>query len=145
MIFRRNIDDFIDFWPIFWPTDFRLAKSCQYWPISDISVIFRSIYSIFCSLVISKNPFSSLLLDSVGNLSSSLQHFRIESCNIKGPVPKGIGALRNFNMLALSDNNLSGTIPSTIKGIKSLQRLYLDENQLEQSIPTEICLLANLG
>ena len=97
------------------------------------------------NLVISKNPFSSLLPDSVGNFSSSLQRFRAESCNIKGPIPKGIGALRNLNMLALSDNNLTGTIPSTIKGMKSLQRLYLDGNQLEQSIPTEICLLANLG
>ena len=96
-------------------------------------------------LIISENPFSSLLPDSVGNLSRSLQEFYAESCNIKGPIPKGIGALRNLNMLALSDNNLSGTIPSTIKGMKSLQRLHLDGNQLEQSIPTEICLLANLG
>ena len=96
-------------------------------------------------LVISGNPFSALLPDSVGNLSSSLQAIFAESCNIKGPIPKGIGALRNLNMLRLSDNNLSGTIPSTIKGMKSLQRLYLARNQLERSIPTEICLLANLG
>ena len=96
-------------------------------------------------LVISENPFSSHLPDSLGNLSSSLQVIFADSCNIKGPIPKGIGALRNLNMLALSDNNLTGTIPSTIKGMKSLQRLYLDGNQLEQSIPTEICLLANLG
>ena len=96
-------------------------------------------------LVISENPFSSLLPNSVGNLSSSLQEFYADSCNIKGSIPKGIGSLRNLNMLVLSDNNLSGTIPSTIKGMKSLQRLYLDGNQLEQSIPTEICLLANLG
>ena len=96
-------------------------------------------------LAIGGNPFSGLLPDSVGNLSSSLQEFRADSCNIKGPIPKGIGSLRNLNMLLLSDNNLTGTIPSTIKGMKSLQRLYLDANQLEQSIPTEICLLSNLG
>ena len=96
-------------------------------------------------LIISENTFSSLLPDSIGNLSSSLQSFQAELCNIKGPIPKGIGALRNLNLLELSDNNLSGTIPSTIKGMKSLQRLYLGDNQLEQRIPTEICLLANLG
>ena len=97
------------------------------------------------TLTIGENPFSSLLPDSVGNLSRSLQEFEANSCKLKGPIPKEIGALRNLNMLVLSDNNLSGTIPSTIKGMKSLQRLYLDGNQLEQSIPTEICLLANLG
>ena len=96
-------------------------------------------------LDIGENPFSSHLPDSLGNLSSSLQVIFADSCNIKGSIPKGIGALRNLNMLALSDNNLTGTIPSTIKGMKSLQRLYLARNQLEQSIPTEICLLANLG
>ena len=97
------------------------------------------------SLDISENPFLGHLPDSFGNLSSSLQSFYAELCNIKDPIPKGIGALRNLNMLALSDNNLSGTIPSTIKAMKSLQRLYLDGNQLEQRIPTEICLLTNLG
>ena len=96
-------------------------------------------------LVISENPFSSLLPDSVGNLSSSLQAFVANSCNIKGPIPKEIGSLRSLSVLFLSDNNLSGPIPPTIKGMKSLQRLYLDGNQLEQRIPTEICLLANLG
>ena len=96
-------------------------------------------------LVISDNLFSSLLPDSVGNLSSSIQAFVANSCNIKGPIPKGIGSLRSLSVLFLSDNNLSGPIPSTIKGMKSLQRLYLDGNQLEQLIPTEICLLANLG
>ena len=97
-------------------------------------------------LFISGNPFSSLLLDSIGNLSRSLQEFHLESCYIKGLIPKGNGSLRNLNMLFLSDNYLSGTIPSTIKGMKSLEKnLCLDGNQLEQSIPTEIYLLANLG
>ena len=51
-IFCRNIDDFTDFWPIFWPTDFRLAKSCRYRYISDISAIYRPMYPIFCSLLV---------------------------------------------------------------------------------------------
>ena len=97
------------------------------------------------SLDIGENPFSGHLPDSFGNLSSSLQSFYAVLCNIKGPIPKGIGSLRNLTVLMLSDNNLSGPIPSTIKGMKILQRLYLYGNQLEQSIPTEICLLANLG
>ena len=96
-------------------------------------------------LDIGENPFSSLLPDSVGNISRSIQQFHAESCNIKGQIPKGIGSLRNLNTLKLSDNDLIGTKPSTIKGMKSLQRLYQDGDQLEQSIPTWICLLANMG
>ncbi|KAL6312223.1 hypothetical protein AAG906_020138 [Vitis piasezkii] len=74
-----------------------------------------------------------------------LQDFVAYSCQIKGPIPKEIGSLRNLNQLDLSDNNMTGSIPSTIKGMKSLQRLYLHGNQLEQSIPREICVLSNLG
>ncbi|WJZ98763.1 hypothetical protein VitviT2T_017271 [Vitis vinifera] len=96
-------------------------------------------------LYISGNPLNGLLPVSIGNLSSSLQDFVAYSCQIKGPIPKEIGSLRNLNQLDLSENNMTGSIPSTIKGMKSLQRLYLHGNQLEQSIPREICVLSNLG
>ncbi|RVW75955.1 putative LRR receptor-like serine/threonine-protein kinase [Vitis vinifera] len=96
-------------------------------------------------LYISGNPLNGLLPVSIGNLSSSLQDFVTYSCQIKGPIPKEIGSLRNLNQLDLSDNNMTGSIPSTLKGMKSLQRLYLHGNQLEQRIPREICVLSNLG
>ncbi|CBI17888.3 unnamed protein product, partial [Vitis vinifera] len=74
-------------------------------------------------LYISGNPLNGLLPVSIGNLSSSLQDFVAYSCQIKGPIPKEIGSLRNLNQLDLSENNMTGSIPSTIKGMKSLQSL----------------------
>lgn len=96
-------------------------------------------------LSISNNPLNGLLPESVGNLSSSLQMFVASSCQIKGPIPKGIGSLKILNRLELSNNHLNGTIPSTVKGMKSLQRLHIGGNRLEENIPNEICLLTNLG
>lgn len=96
-------------------------------------------------LSISNNPLNGLLQESVGNLSSSLQMFVASSCQIKGPIPKGIGSLKILNRLELSNNHLNGTIPSTVKGMKSLQRLHIGGNRLEENIPNEICLLTNLG
>ena len=96
-------------------------------------------------LSISNNPLNGLLPESVGNLSSSLQMFVASSCEIKGPIPKGIGSLKILNWLELSNNHLNGTIPSTVKGMKSLQRLHIGGNRLEENIPNEICLLTKLG
>ncbi|XVF82624.1 hypothetical protein PTKIN_Ptkin16aG0064100 [Pterospermum kingtungense] len=89
-------------------------------------------------LVISSNPLSGILPTSISNLSSSLQFFYLESCNIRGTIPLEIGSL-NVISISLSDNELGGSIPATIGRIKNLQFLDLDENKLKGSIPLDLC------
>ena len=49
-IFHKNNGDLPDIFLIFCPTDFRLAISCRYQMITDISMIYQLILPIFCSL-----------------------------------------------------------------------------------------------
>ena len=65
-IFERNIDDFSNIKSIFWPTNFWLAKSYQYWPISNISTIYRSIKLIFSSLLIFNEWICNFFFSIVG-------------------------------------------------------------------------------
>ncbi|KAA8544444.1 hypothetical protein F0562_022516 [Nyssa sinensis] len=96
-------------------------------------------------LVFENNPIDGVLPSSIGNFSSSLQTFVASGCQIKGPIPREIGTLKNLNFFQLSNNSVNGSIPSAIGGLESLQRLYLDGNVLEGLIPDEICNLAQLG
>ncbi|KAA8535525.1 hypothetical protein F0562_030528 [Nyssa sinensis] len=92
-----------------------------------------------------KNPLDGILPNSIGNLSSSLQTFEAFGCQIRGPIPREIGSLKNLNLVRLSGNNVNGSIPSSIGGLESLQRLFLDGNNLVGLIPDEICHLLKLG
>ncbi|KAA8535563.1 hypothetical protein F0562_030551 [Nyssa sinensis] len=96
-------------------------------------------------LAFENNPMDGILPNSIGNLSSSLQTFVASGCQIRGPIPREIGSLKNLNFLQLSNNNVNGSIPSSIGGLESLQRLYLDGNKIEGLIPDEICHLSRLG
>ncbi|KAA8535553.1 hypothetical protein F0562_030561 [Nyssa sinensis] len=91
------------------------------------------------------NPMDGILPNSIGNFSSSLQVFFASGCQIRGPIPREIGSLKNLNFLQLSNNNVNGSIPSSIGGLESLQKLYLDGNKIEGLIPDEICHLSRLG
>ncbi|XAR57956.1 Non-specific serine/threonine protein kinase [Bertholletia excelsa] len=95
-------------------------------------------------LFINQNPWGVSLPESVGNLSRTLEIFDASNCQLKGPIPRGIGYLK-VNILLLHDSNLRGSIPPTIRGMERLQMLYLNGNEIEGSIPDEICLLHNLG
>ena len=44
---------------------------------------------------------------------------------LKGPVPHGVGYLKNLRELLLHDNMIDGTIPDTLDGMSYLTRLEL--------------------
>ncbi|KAL3641350.1 hypothetical protein CASFOL_016318 [Castilleja foliolosa] len=96
-------------------------------------------------LSISNNPLNGILPTSIGKLSTSLEYFEAESCNIKGDIPSTIGNLSSLQYLSLEGNQLTGLIPTTISKLNDLQRLYLSENQLQGYIPSDLCRLSNMG
>jgi len=95
-------------------------------------------------LDLSGNPFNSVLPNSIGNLSTSLQQLYIAICGIKGNIPTHIGNLSNLMTLTLQFNELARPIPSTVGRLHNLQVLGLDGNRLEGSIPSDLCHLESL-
>ncbi|KAJ7947331.1 putative Receptor-kinase [Quillaja saponaria] len=94
---------------------------------------------------LSNNPLNAFLPNSLGNLSTSLGYFRIQSSGMKGSIPLDIGNFTELTLFSLSFNQLTGTIPASIGKLQSLQVLYISDNQLEGSIPNELCHLENLA
>ncbi|KAL8508549.1 hypothetical protein ACS0TY_018973 [Phlomoides rotata] len=90
-------------------------------------------------LLINDNPLDGIIPPSIGNFSSSLQHFDASNCKIKGTIPDGIGNLSNMIRLDLSKNNLSGIIPNTFTYLHKIQVLDLHNNKLGGPIPKGLC------
>ncbi|KAG5222809.1 Leucine-rich repeat protein kinase family protein [Salix suchowensis] len=97
------------------------------------------------TVILSFNPLKGTLPISVGNLSSSLESFVADNCQIKGSIPEGIGNLSNLALLSLQENDLKGTIPTTIGKLKKLQSLDFSVNNLEGSIPSDLCDVESLA
>jgi LRR receptor-like serine/threonine-protein kinase FLS2 len=95
-------------------------------------------------LVLSNNPFNSVLPSSIGNLSTSLQQLYIADCGINGNIPRHIGNLSNLMTLNLKSNEFTRPIPTTMGRLHKLQGLSLDDNRLEGPIPSELCQLESL-
>lgn len=101
----------------------------------------KNLRLVFLSL----NPLKGTLPISAGNLSSSLENFVADSCQIKGSIPEGIGNLSNLVRLSLQDNDLKGTIPTTIGRLRKLQSLSFSGNNLEGSTPSDLCDIESLS
>ncbi|CAL5391092.1 unnamed protein product [Camellia sinensis] len=99
----------------------------------------------FKKLLINRNPLDNILPTTIGNLSASLEEFKVDSCGIKGNIPSEIGNISNLAFLYMQQNVLTGFIPSTIKALGKLQILDLSNNKLQGSIPDDICQLKNMG
>ncbi|XVF82908.1 hypothetical protein PTKIN_Ptkin16aG0088800 [Pterospermum kingtungense] len=91
------------------------------------------------------NPFKGILPTSISNLSTTLENFFVQDCNIRGSIPMEIGSLDHLIWLDISSNELSGPIPTTIGRIKNLQRFLLYENKLQGSIPYDLCGLRKIS
>lgn len=68
----------------------------------------------------------------------------LQSNQLNGTIPPGLGALTALKVLDLSGNRLSGMIPSELGGLFSLQGISLDGNELSGSIPSELGNLSEL-
>ncbi|KAK4708237.1 hypothetical protein R3W88_029162 [Solanum pinnatisectum] len=95
-------------------------------------------------LDVRKNKLNGILPDTIGNLSSTIEHFGIVYAYINGPIPTGIGNMSSLTILSLLGNNLVGSIPSEIGKLKQLQGLYLNNNKLQGHTPEAVCGLSNL-
>ncbi|KAG6696145.1 hypothetical protein I3843_09G130100 [Carya illinoinensis] len=96
-------------------------------------------------LSFTKNPLNSILPNSIGNLSTSLQKIFLGGCNIKGNIFQDIGNFSSLTILDLGNNELVGLIPTAWGKLGMLQGLYLDSNRLQGPIPSNLCHLKSLS
>ncbi|KAH8513132.1 hypothetical protein H0E87_006432 [Populus deltoides] len=90
-------------------------------------------------IYLSVNPLNTTLPISFGNLSSSLEQFWADDCNLKGNIPNTIGNLSSLIALSLANNELASVVPTTAERLTNLQLLDLQGNQLEGNITDNIC------
>ncbi|XP_065851307.1 receptor kinase-like protein Xa21 [Euphorbia lathyris] len=96
-------------------------------------------------LDLGNNPLKATLPISIGNLSSSLEYFKMYGSRLIGTIPKEIGNLTSLISLNLGDNNLKGFISRTIRKMTKFQILDIELNRIQGSIPTELCGLQRLS
>ncbi|CAN4090319.1 unnamed protein product [Withania somnifera] len=96
------------------------------------------------SLQVGSNPLNSILPNSIGNLSSTIEYFHIADALINGIIPTGMGNISALTALSFRENNLTGSIPSDVGKLKQLQGLYLTKYKLQGHIPEAVCHLSNL-
>jgi Leucine-rich repeat (LRR) protein len=90
-------------------------------------------------IYLSVNPLNTTLPISFGNLSSSLEQFWADDCNLKGNIPNTIGNLSSLIALSLANNELASVVPTTTERLTNLQLLDLQGNQLEGNITDNLC------
>ncbi|KAH0678655.1 hypothetical protein KY284_019740 [Solanum tuberosum] len=91
------------------------------------------------------NPLNSVLPNSVGNLSSTIEFFEMSNAHIDGLIPTSIGNMSGLITLFFQDNSFMGNIPPEFGKLKQLQGLYLNNNKLQGHIPEAVCNLSHLG
>ncbi|KAG6782965.1 hypothetical protein POTOM_012392 [Populus tomentosa] len=90
-------------------------------------------------IYLSVNPLNTTLPISFGNLSSSLEQFWADECNLKGNIPNTIGNLSSLIALSLANNELASVVPTATERLTNLQLLNLQGNQLEGNITDNLC------
>ena len=81
---------------------------------------------------------------TVGGTPRRVTELDLESRNLTGVVPAGLGDLTGLERLALTHNLLTGPIPARLAELVELNRLDLSYNLLSGPIPPEIGRLSNL-
>ncbi|XP_039046923.1 LRR receptor-like serine/threonine-protein kinase EFR [Hibiscus syriacus] len=77
-----------------------------------------------------QNNLTGVLPDSIGNLSTNLIGFRINSNYISGTIPKEIGNLVGLEYLALHKNMLTGSMPDSIGKLSKLKHFDAYTNRI---------------
>ncbi|TYH98372.1 hypothetical protein ES332_A12G306000v1, partial [Gossypium tomentosum] len=90
-----------------------------------------------------KNNLTGVLPDSIGNLSTNLNQFRIETNFISDAIPKGIGNLAGLEYLGLFENINFGSVnrmntPNSIGKMSKLKYLYAYTNRITGEIPLSL-------
>uniref|UniRef100_A0A7N0SV67 non-specific serine/threonine protein kinase n=1 Tax=Kalanchoe fedtschenkoi TaxID=63787 RepID=A0A7N0SV67_KALFE len=93
---------------------------------------------------IAVNRFGGMIPNSIGNLSSKIEHLLMGSNMISGHIPAEIGNLTSLVGLGMENNSLTGEIPSSIGNLLRLQLLSLGRNRLQGTIPSSLGNLKNL-
>ncbi|GLT38710.1 hypothetical protein SLA2020_129400 [Shorea laevis] len=120
-------------------------------------------------LILDSVNMSLIVPSSMLNLTSSLEHLSLSSCNLQGNFPSQVFHLPSLQLLDLSQNynlggnllkskrsstleylnlahtNFSGELPRSIGNLKLLKELNLDSCQFYGSIPTSIFSLPSLS
>ena len=76
--------------------------------------------------------------------SGHVRGLNLNSNQLTGSIPAGLGSLTNLTELGLGYNELTGSIPSELGSLMNLANLFLGYNQLTGSIPPELGNLTNL-
>eukprot|EP00752_Nemacystus_decipiens_P006589 g5930.t1 len=94
-------------------------------------------------LSLSRNNLRGPIPKEIGALTA-VEHLDVSYNELSGPLPKEIGALTALKNLSLFHNQLSGPIPKEIGALTALQRLSLSYNELTGPIPKELQGLKSL-
>uniref|UniRef100_A0A8I6WZL2 Receptor kinase-like protein Xa21 n=1 Tax=Hordeum vulgare subsp. vulgare TaxID=112509 RepID=A0A8I6WZL2_HORVV len=89
------------------------------------------------ALSLNSNNISGTIPMGIGNLSK-LSMLCLDTNLFMGHIPSTLGQLSNLIVLSLSKNNFFGEIPPSIGSLNQLEELYLQENQLSGSIPESL-------
>lgn len=76
--------------------------------------------------------------------SGNIVTINIDNNNMRGSIPKELGALGSITELDFGHNSLTGTIPESLGKLSQLLYLDLDENNLTGTIPESIYSLSLL-
>ncbi|MCP4412469.1 MAG: hypothetical protein GY808_07860, partial [Gammaproteobacteria bacterium] len=74
-----------------------------------------------------------------------VQQINLDSNNLTGSLPVGIGNISDLRYLSLRFNNLSGSIPNEIGQLLNLQVLNLVANEIVGTLPVDIGNLTDLN
>ncbi len=81
-------------------------------------------------LSMKNNSLTGDIPDEAFSLMTNLRMLDLARNELVGPIPKGLGTMKDLAILQLNRNMLSGTIPSELTNNKRLQILLLDNNHL---------------
>ncbi|XP_017984237.1 PREDICTED: probable LRR receptor-like serine/threonine-protein kinase At3g47570 [Theobroma cacao] len=95
-------------------------------------------------LDLSVNRFQGVLPHSFGNLSTQLLRLLLDSNQLYGTIPSGVGNLVNLYLFAIGWNQFTGKIPAEIGKLHNLQWMDLHRNKLSEEIPPTLGNLSSL-